>query len=371
MGGVDVLSFSKSQVAWLRAGIILAALLLISALHYLTPPEVVHWHYIYQRLFYLPVIFAALSFGWRGGLATAIFAWIFYFPPFLVSWQNLPHYALSQYLEVIVFCLAGILTGVMADRDRRQREMLRERTEELSRVYAELQENFERMKRAERLYAVGQLSAGLAHEIRNPLASIAGAVGMLRRNRLSEERRQECLDIIEKEQERLQRLLTSFLDFARPRPPRYRSVSVDELLEAVLDLSAHAVGSAPIEMRKQAAPNLPPLECDPEQLKQVLLNLVINAIQAMPQGGELSVSARLANGRLLIEVRDQGCGIDPEHLEKIFDPFFTTKENGTGLGLSVAHQIVEQHGGVLSARANPEGGMTFALLLPLDRRGRS
>jgi signal transduction histidine kinase len=370
MGKLGVVSFGRIKAAWLRAAVILAALVLISALHYLTPPEQIHWHYIYQRLFYLPVIFAALSFGWRGGLATAIFAWIFYFPPFLVSWQNLPQYALSQYLEVVVFCLAGILTGVMADRERRQREMLRQRTEELSRVYAELQENFERMKRAERLYAAGQLSAGLAHEIRNPLASIAGAVGMLRRNRLTEPQRLECLAIIQKEQERLQRLLTNFLDFARPRPPRYSRVPVHELLDAVLDLSAHAIGGASIRLRKEVAPALPPLDCDPEQLKQVLLNLVINAIQAMPEGGELAVSARLANGRLLIEVRDEGCGIPAENLERIFDPFFTTKEHGSGLGLSVAHQIVEQHGGTLSARANPEGGMTFSVLLPLKARGQ-
>ena len=342
-----------------------AALVIISALHYVTPPAFVHWHYIFQRLFYLPVIYAALYFGWRGGLATAIFAWIFYFPPFLVSWTNLPHYALSQYLEVVVFCLAGILTGVLADRERRQREMLKLRTDELSRVYSELQDNFERMKRAERLYAAGQLSAGLAHEIRNPLASIAGAVGMLRRDRLSEQRRAECLEIINKERERLERLLTSFLDFARPRPPRYQTTDVEEVLDSVLDLSSHAVLDGAVRLRKEVADGLPAVKCDPEQLKQVLLNLAINAIQAMREGGEIAVSARVQDGKALIQVKDQGPGISPEHLEKIFDPFFTTKEHGSGLGLSVAHQIVEQHSGVLTVERNPDRGMTFSVLLPL------
>ncbi|MFB3779017.1 MAG: sensor histidine kinase [Bryobacteraceae bacterium] len=352
----------------IRAGAILLILVGISLLHYLTPERLAEWHYIYQRLFYLPVIYAALHFGWRGGLATAIFAWVFYFPPFRLTWRDLPHYLLSQYLEVVVFCLAGILTGVLADRDRKQREMLRRRSEELSAVYRELQENFERMKRAERLYAVGQLSAGLAHEIRNPLASIAGAAGLLRRDRVSEQRQKECLDIITRECERLGRLLTSFLDFARPRPPRFQSTDLNEVIDGVITLSSHAAGTGRIALRKEAAPELPPIECDPEQLRQVLLNLTINAIQAMPEGGEIVVSARLDQDRVLLQVRDQGHGVDPDNMEKIFDPFFTTKETGTGLGLSVAHQTAEQLRGVLTAEPNPDRGMTFSLALPVDRR---
>jgi len=269
---------------------------------------------------------------------------------------------------VIVFCLAGILTGVLADRDRKQREMLRRRSEELSAVYRELQENFERMKRAERLYAVGQLSAGLAHEIRNPLASIAGAAGLLRRDRVSDQQRSECLDIITRECERLSRLLTNFLDFARPRPPRFQSTDLNGVIDAVMTLSAHVAGAGRISLRKETAPELPPIECDPGQLRQVLLNLTINAIQAMPEGGEIVVSARLEQDKVLLQVRDQGQGVDPENMEKIFDPFFTTKETGTGLGLSVAHQIAEQIRGVLTAERNPDRGMTFSLALPIDRR---
>lgn len=359
----------KEKADWIRAGAVLLAILFISTLHYLTPPELVYWHYVFQRLFYLPVIYAALRFGWRGGLATAIFAGIFYFPPILVIWRDLPHYALSQYLEVIVFCLAGILTGVLADRERRQRAMLQRRTEELSRVYGELQNNFERMKRAERLYAVGQLSAGLAHEIRNPLASIAGAVSLLRRDRVSDERRAECLEIVDKECRRLERLLTGFLDFARPRPPKYQPTDLAQLLDSVVDLSTHAIGEARIQVRKVLEPGLPPMNCDPEQLKQVLLNLIINAFQAMPEGGEIVIGVSALGENAVIQVKDQGCGVAPEDLDRIFDPFFTTKKNGSGLGLSVAHQIVEQFGGALKAERNPDRGMTFSVLLPLAPKG--
>jgi two-component system, NtrC family, sensor histidine kinase HydH len=232
-----------------------------------------------------------------------------------------------------------------------------------------LQESFERMKRVERLSAVGQLSAGLAHEIRNPLASIAGAVGIIERNGGSESRRDECLNIIKRETERLSRLLASFLDFARPRAPQYQAISLPNALDSVLALAAHAVDRKPITLRTDVPAGLPALQGDPEQLKQVLLNLLINAIQASPDGNEVVLTARLEGSKVLIQVKDGGPGIPPEIRDKIFDPFFTTKESGTGLGLSVAHQIVEQHGGILTAEANPDKGMTFSVALPLRRGG--
>jgi signal transduction histidine kinase len=113
---------------------------------------------------------------------------------------------------------------------------------------------------------------------------------------------------------------------------------------------------------------VPPLECDPEQIKQVILNLAINAIQAMTGPGEVLVSAKPSDSSVMISVRDQGPGVAEENLDKIFNPFFTTKEAGTGLGLSVVHQIVTQHGGVVNAERNPEGGMTFSLLIPQQQR---
>ena len=210
------------------------------------------------------------------------------------------------------------------------------------------------------------MSAGLAHEIRNPLASIAGAAGILQRNLQRERKDAECLEIISKECQRLNGLLTQFLDFARPRTPRYQTTDFRLVIDSVMELATHAVGKKPIDLRREVSPHLPPVECDPELLKQVLLNLTINAIQAMPGGGRLLVSAGLRNDRLSIEVRDEGCGISAADRDRIFDPFFTTKEDGTGLGLSVAHQIVEQHGGILTAEANPGKGMTFSVSLPLS-----
>ena len=346
------------------AGVV-SGTLLISVLHHATPSSHVHWHNVFQQLYYLPTVLAALLFGWRGGLAGGLLAGISHLPYILQTSSASPDYAIEQMIEIPVLGLVGVLTGVFSDRDRRQRNDLEKTTIRLTEVYRELHQNFEQMKRAERLFAIGQLAAGLAHELRNPLGSMAGAAGILQRNAHLEPKHQECLEIINKESQRLNRLLTDFLDFARPRPPKYQTIEVDPLINSVIQLAVHGVGRNAITLRTKVAPQLPPVEGDPELLKQMLLNLVMNAIQAMPDQGEVVVAASLQEAKLVIRVQDHGGGIAPEFRDKIFDPFFTTKEGGTGLGLAVAHQIVEQHGGILTAEANPDSGMTFSALLPV------
>lgn len=354
-----------------RSLVVALSILLVSVLHHVTPLSMLVWHNVLQHLYYLPIIFGAMSFGWRGGLAAAIFASLSHAPHVWNTWHVVPNYSEDQILESFMFCLAGVLTGLGAERERRQREALERTTKELSRVYRELQENFEQMKRAERLYAVGQLSAGLAHEIRNPLASIAGAAGILRRQALADARQSECVSIISRECERLNGLLKEFLDFARPRAPKHQPVDLGEVVTSVIDLASHATGERSIRLTRKVASGLPVLHTDCAQLTQALLNLLINAIQASPAKGEIEVSAAVEDRRAVIRVRDQGPGIEPENMDRIFDPFFTTKASGTGLGLSVAHQIVRQLGGLLIAHRNPDRGMTFSLQLPLGKGAAS
>jgi signal transduction histidine kinase len=348
-----------------RVAAVIAAIVAISVLHQITPVSMLHWHNAFQNLYYLPIVFAGLSFGWLGGLATALLAALSNAPHNWTTWTTSPNYAIDQLWEIPLFCAAGVLTGVLAERGRQQRAELERTTNRLTEVYRKLQDNFDSMKRAERLFALGQLSAGLAHEVRNPLASIAGAAGILQRNLRLEKKDGECVDIIAKECRRLNDLLSHFLDFARPRAPEYQAIDAASLFDSVIQLAAHAAGRQPITLGKEVDAALTPFECDPELLTQVLLNLLINAIQAMPEGGAVLLSAMPRNGRVLIQVRDEGCGIGTADRDRIFDPFFTTKQTGTGLGLSVAHQIVEQHGGILSAEANPDKGTTFSVLLPV------
>ena len=343
---------------------IVAAVLLIGVLHYFTPAGATHWIYILERLYYIPILLAGLRMGLRGGLAVAALAGVLFLAGTPAVWTVNRVGVLDQCLEVCEFFLVGGVSGGLTSRQRQQDRALRKATEQLRSAHEQLRENFEGLKRAERLSALGQLSAGLAHEIRNPLASIEGAAAVVQRERQSEERRREFLEIIQKECRRLNQLLTSFLSFARPRPPDLRTVEIESLLDSVMVLAQHAEGNARCEVKKEIQPGLSRLVCDAEQLKQVLLNLVMNAIQAMEKGGTVELAASGNGNKINLEVRDQGHGIDPGSLDRIFDPFFTTKESGTGLGLSLAYQIVSQHGGALTVVRNSPHGVTMRVSLP-------
>ena len=198
------------------------AAIVATALHYLTSPSLILWHKLFQRLYYLPIIYAAIYFGWRGGLVASTCSALCYIPHILQAWHHMPDYAMNQYAEIIVFFLVGTVTGVLADQGRKQRMELEAASEQLAKVNRDLQDSFEHIKRADRLSAIGQLSASLAHEIRNPLASIDGAANLIESPQTSDEMRRGSLAIIHKEIQRLNRLLTNLLDFARPRNRSFR-----------------------------------------------------------------------------------------------------------------------------------------------------
>lgn len=351
-----------SSLMWI-AGVAAALLLIELALRF-TPEGLEHWIYALHRLYYLPIITAGLRFGWRGGLATAVVSGISYLThgqsPDSPDARNTP----DRLLETLVFCSVGVLAGILSDRERRQRARVERTAVELREVYQALQDNLEHVKRAARMSALGHLSAGLAHEIRNPLASIEGAASIVEREPENVARRIEFLAIIREESRRLNGLVTNFLDFARPRAPALRPTEVRALIESVLTLLVQTSHRGDVRFRREIAPDLKNLRCDPEQMKQVLLNLVLNAMQAMPQGGEVVVDAAEEKGMLRIRVKDQGPGIPAADVDSIYDPFFTTKDTGTGLGLPVAYQIVQQHGGELTLEENGPAGACFAIRLP-------
>lgn len=315
-------------------------------------------HPAITELLALPVAFAALAGGWRGGSIAAALA-------FFIVWAKPDDAGVMQRtMDSLVLAVLGVFVGMIVDRERRERGRLKKTADELNSVYEKVQANFEGMKRVERLSAIGQLSAGLAHEIRNPLASIAGAAAILQRTTTVDAKQGKCIEIITSECARLNGLLTNFLNFAGPRAPRFQAVNLDSVLENVVTLASHGLSGKKVACEKQINSNLPTVECDPEQLEQVLLNLVINAIEASPNGETVTLAAAASEGNVAIRVIDRGHGVAPAHVDRLFDPFFTTKEHGTGLGLSVAHQITAQMGGALLAQRNPAGGMTFSVVLP-------
>lgn len=357
---------------WLRPALPAAGIAVISLAHFLTPEQQLVWQNLLQHLYLVPIMYAALRYGWRGGLVATAAATASYLPQLLAARgaQPYPGYMLSRIAGMVEYFAAAALVGLLAEKDRRQRHTLERNSSDLERLNYELQGTIERMKSSERLYAVGQLAAGLAHEIRNPIAAIAGASGILERHPDHAEKRKTCVEIISRESARLNRLLSNFLDFARPRPPSFQRTRLEPLSASVIELARHAAGSHAVSLRCEVDPSLPEVECDGEQIKQVLLNLAINAIQASPDGGEIVVSARRAGASVLVSVRDQGCGMTAEQMQRLFDPFFTTKESGTGLGLPVAFQIIQQHHGRIWAERNPVRGMTFSFELPFRREAK-
>jgi signal transduction histidine kinase len=345
--------------------VLIAAIVAVSLLHYATPTSHIWLHPLLQRAYYVPILLVALWFGWRGGILAASISAVLYIPHIQMSWAFEPEYRATQIVEVGMFFLIGALTGMLADHERTQRAHAEETARKLSEVYGQLQASFEQLRRADRLSALGELSAGLAHEIRNPLGSVEGAVQILRRPELPTDTRNEFGNLAQKEINRLKGLLTDFLDFARPQTPKRVPTEPGELLEAVGKLAAETAKMSGIQVQVESLGGVSTVSVDPEQMKQVLLNLVINAIQAMPSGGEIVLRAARTLESIILEVQDEGVGIPPEDLERVFNPFVTTRADGTGLGLSIAYQIVSQHGGHIAAQRNPERGMTFRVTLPL------
>lgn len=228
------------------------------------------------------------------------------------------------------------------------------------------QEMLRRTLRAERLAAVGTMAAGLAHEVRNPLNSAALQLQVLRRRLARGDSTPESLDgvaaLVEDEIRRLERLVSDFLSFARPRPIELRPTALEGVCEEVVALVKPEAEAARVEIAVDLAPNLPVIQADPERLRQVLQNLVRNALEAMPNGGALTVRARQVKDFLELEVTDTGQGFVGD--APVFDAFFTTKPRGTGLGLSIVHRIVSDHGGSVRVRSRP-GDTCFTVSLPV------
>ncbi len=360
----DALRARRPENATFEAAAIAIVFLVVGILHHVIPHTSIFWHNFFQWLYYGLAMIAAGRFGLRGSLVAAIAALIGYIPHLAEPESPV---ALGNYsAQLIALFLTSAVVGTFVDRERRRRKQLQAALQELDRAHRDLQAGVEQLRRSDRLSAVGQLAAGLAHEIRNPLASIQGAMSALDHSSTPDETCRELRAIIGKECGRLQRLLTGMLDFARPHPVEYGIVDVTQKLDEVINLVVPAAAKNRITLRKDVPPDTPALEGDPEQLMQVILNLTLNAIQAMPEGGEIVLSARQQGSEVVFQVRDQGLGIDAGDLDRIFDPFFTTKQDGTGLGLAVAHRIVSQLGGKTEVQTNnPNKGTTFSVILPL------
>jgi two-component system sensor histidine kinase PilS (NtrC family) len=220
-----------------------------------------------------------------------------------------------------------------------------------------------RMRQADRLATVGRMAANIAHEIRNPLASLTGAIEVLTSPHTAEDARERLSQIVARESERLNHIIKNFLEYARPAPLSIAIFDVAAAAEEVLLLLEHRASPGSLKVMREFPPSvLWPV--DPQQFRQILWNLCLNAVEAMPEGGELRVAVAVRVETLEITVSDTGEGIAAGDIAHVFEPFFSTKSEGTGLGLALVHRVVQEHGGEIDVRSSPGLGTTFTLTLP-------
>lgn len=245
---------------------------------------------------------------------------------------------------------------------------------ENARLYAELADFASELERsqaqliqAEKMAAIGRLAASLAHEVNNPLQAIHNSLHLCTNPALPEERRQEYLVMAQKEVRRLIEIVRRMLDFYRPSAGERVPVEVNEIVKDALAIAGKRLQQGNVRLHTRLATDLPPIPGVPDQLTQVFLNIIINAVEAMPDGGDLHVGTLLdEDGEwVLVAFRDTGPGLTAEQVSHIFEPFYTTKPNGTGLGLAISYGIVEQHGGTIEVSSQPDQGTTFIVRLPV------
>jgi len=252
---------------------------------------------------------------------------------------------------------------------------LREKTMELEQTVAryrkleeELKEAEQRRKLAEQALAhadslsvIGQLAAGVAHEIRNPLATLKGFIQLLQAGLY----KKEYFDILLSELDRIQFIVDQFLQLAKPQQTEFTYHNPVELMNDIIALLTSQANLCNVTIHTEYLHDVPLIQCDQRQLKQVFLNLLKNAIEAMPDGGNIVVTIKRSENELLIRIADEGCGIAPDQLAKLGEPFYSTKEKGMGLGLMVCYRIIENHGGTIRVESEVGKGTTFSIFLPL------
>jgi len=339
----------------------LAMIAVISLLHYNT-----HWHIhalhgIYRRLYYFPIILAAFRGGRAGGAGAALLVIALYLPHAFGLIGFDPGTTVEKVLEMLLYLLVGLLTGTLVarinaarDRQARTAEDLRVSLDEKTAMEAEL-------VRTARMAAVGRLSAGLAHEIRNPLASIKGSAEVLADDFSRDHPKSRMFSILQDETARLNQVLSKFLAFARSEPGEMAAFDLEKECRAVAEMMEHR--PEPHRVTVRSAGGVPPALGNREQVRQVLLNLVLNAAEAGGPGGEIGIEIDVHEGRIRCRVRDSGPGFTEEALANFGTPFFSTKASGTGLGLATSLRIIEDLGGVLEAVPGMGGGRV-QLILP-------
>jgi two-component system sensor histidine kinase HydH len=370
----------KIQVEGKRIGLITFFIIVISFLHYFTSIQLPHFHAIYANAYYIPIILAAFWFGLRGGLITSVSISIIYLPHVVFQWggglENL-----SRFLEIVMFNVVGSLVGLMVQREREQRKKYQQAAQELKQSYQQLEKQTEtllemedQLRTMDRLAVMGELSASLAHEVRNPLGSIRGTVDILRKEFSGGSKQIEFFNILVKEVNRLNQVVENYLGLSKPKRQRMIDRDLMDIVQSVLDLVSVKARKERIDLILVKPSQTITVFTDETLLRQVLLNILLNAMASIEQSGRVVISPSLEKGgsgsetsnQLFARIRisDTGVGIADADVEKVFKPFYSTKSEGTGLGLAIAKRAIQQLSGEINLESKEKVGTTVTILIP-------
>jgi signal transduction histidine kinase len=356
--------------AWLSkyalVGIMVA---LVTVMHYSTAIHLHAAHGIYRRLYYFPILIAAFRGGWKAGLTTALLVCAVYIPHAFGGVGFDPGPTLEKVLEMVLYIAVGLVCGILVSRANRALRSLKETATRLKQAIVEKSAMENELVRSAKLAAMGRLSAGLAHEIRNPLASIKGAADILADDFPQNHPKGNLLRIIGAETHRLNDVLTRFLAFARPSDRRNEIFDLREEIEEVVELVRHQGNVCKISLLSCDSKSWQ-IEGDRKQIRQLLFNLILNGAEATGPGGQVEITLLDEDSWIHCCVDDNGPGFSGEAIANLGTPFFTTKEGGTGLGLAICYRIVEDHNGRLRVDVSPLGGARIKVEMP-RRQARS
>jgi len=354
-------------------------IVLIAILHYATSVHLHHLHDLYRVLFYIPIILAAYKFQLKGGLFSALGIIAIYYPHVAFQWGGDFLSNSSRFLQMLMYLVIGAVAGSLAQRENNERRRYQQVATELQESYKQLKiqseklsEIEEQLLQSERLSVLGELAASLAHEVRNPLGSIWGVVEILQDKFKNKGRDLEFMEILVTEVKRLNDVVVNYLNLARKTRLNLKTHNLEEIINSVTYLMHHKAQKMIIKLKIDFSDQPVFIKTDENQLRQVLINLVLNSMAAISKNGSITIQVRLISPKLPsgkepevhLSVIDTGHGMEPDVIQQIYKPFFTTKKTGTGLGLSIVKRIIDQNQWKMLVTSEPSLGTTISLIIP-------
>jgi signal transduction histidine kinase len=381
--------YSTDQKKWLA--LIIFLIIIISVFHYSTPTSKPHYHLIYMQAYFIPIILAAFVFGKRGGLGSAIVISIIYFPHIMLQWGGLTLDNLMRFMQIFLFNIIGYITGLKAQGEREEKERFQKAAMDLKDAFEQQQRQSDmisdmeqQLRASDRLATVGELVASLAHEVRNPLGSIRGAVEIIRDAVPEDVKKMEFFDILIQDTQRLSGVVENYLSYAKKQPASIQVYDLQDTIRKIVTMLEARARKNKVKLETLFTEKTLMSRGDPTHFWQAIMNILLNAVQAMPDGGTIMISVKqfqnnedheeivkvdtdYANAEHAeIHIKDQGPGIDAQNLDKIFQPFYTTRSEGTGLGLAIVKRLSDENHWHLKVKSYPDEGTEFIILIPVE-----